>query len=72
MNSPSKKITAELNKLFEFYSPGELRQTITTVFFGYLNNVYIDNAPSDFKETSEAIHLVIRFLSQVEKHLIEK
>lgn len=72
MTSPNKTITAELIQLFERYPPSELRQHLTTVFFGYLNNVPTDIMPPDFKETSEGIHHIIRFLSQAEKHLIEK
>ena len=72
MNSLNKKIISELIQLFECYPPNELRQSITTVFFSYLNNVPTDIMPTDFKDTSEGIHSIIRFLSQAEKHLIKK
>ena len=72
MYSPDKKIITDLTQLFECYPPSELRQSVTTVFFSYLNNVPTDIMPPDFKDTSEGIHSIIRFLSQAEKHLIKK
>ncbi|MCC6372897.1 MAG: hypothetical protein IT236_17970 [Bacteroidia bacterium] len=61
----------ELDFLFASVPPNKLRENITLIFFTYLNNVATDAMPKNFKETSENIYSLIKFLEQAEKKFFD-
>ena len=61
------KINNELEALFDFVPPKQLRQSVTQVFFGYLFNMKKE-LPENFERISEDIYFLLTFLEQVENH----
>jgi hypothetical protein len=56
------KLSKDLEELFEFVSPDELRKSIQEIYFSY-----IDGTPDlhrDFKEISSNIYFLINFLEK--------
>ena len=61
------KIKNELEALFDFVPPKQLRQSVTQVFFGYLFNLKKE-LPENFERISEDIHFLLTFLEQADNH----
>jgi hypothetical protein len=59
------KIISELDDLFMFAPPNELRKSINTVFYSYL--IHADKLPHDYKKTSEDFYFLINFLERADE-----
>jgi hypothetical protein len=53
-------------------NPTELREHLTEAYFGYTAGINTDVVPPNFKEVSESVSFIIRFLSGVEKSQTEQ
>jgi hypothetical protein len=60
------QIINELDDLFTFAPPDELRRSINQVYFSYL--IHTDVLPQDYKKTTEDIYFLIDFLEKA--HII--
>lgn len=70
-NKTNKKALTELENLFEFCPPQELRKTLNRLFIVYVMNNH-NVLPVDFDEMSENVFLLNDFLESVEALNIEK
>jgi hypothetical protein len=48
-------------------NPTELREHLTEGYFGYTASIPTDAVPPNFKEVSESVNFIIRFLGGLEK-----
>jgi hypothetical protein len=62
MNKLSPQTIEELEMLFDLAQPAELRTTLTELFFDYVQGIETEMLPLNFKEHSENIRFLIRFL----------
>ena len=58
----------ELEDLFEYSSPAELRQSIQEVFFSYLINSK-QIFPTEFERIVEDFYFLIQFLEEAERNV---
>ena len=58
-----KKVN-EINSLFEFVSPHELRRSITDLLFGYLSHVEDPELPNQ-KQIFDHVYMLINFLDEI-------
>ena len=70
-NSNDKQIPKELDELFLFAPPNQLRQSITQVFFSFLTNSKTD-LPNNFEQVAEDIYFLLNFLEQADKNKEDK
>jgi hypothetical protein len=66
----NKQTIKELEDLFEYSSPAELRQSIQEVFFSYLINSK-QIFPLEFEKIVEDFYFLIRFLEEANGHMKE-
>jgi hypothetical protein len=71
MEKITPQIAEQLSNLLQS-NPTELREHLTEAYFGYVSGVSTDVVPINFKEVSESINFIIRFLNEVEKSQINK
>jgi hypothetical protein len=64
----NKKIINELDELFTFAPPDELRRSVNQVYFSYL--IHTEVLPQDYKKTMEDFYFLIDFLEKV--HVLYK
>jgi hypothetical protein len=65
MTYKSQKNLEELDLLLQFVPPQTLRKKIMEIWFHYLSHNEPHELPEDFKETSEDIYFLLRFLDTV-------
>lgn len=67
----NKNINKELEALFSFAPPVQLRQSITQIFFSFLIN-YETGLSNNFKQVVGDIQFLLNFLEKVDNKDIEK
>lgn len=64
MDSKDERLI-QLDNLFQFAPPTQLRRSITRVFFGFLIHG-TEELPGDFNRTAEDFYFLIDFLEEME------
>lgn len=60
--------TEELDLLFQFVPPEQLKSRITHIYFHYLTHAPPKDLPDDFQKISEDIYFLIQFLEKIKTH----
>lgn len=60
----NKKTTEELELLFAFAPPKELKRSLNQLFYAYIIRTEI--LPEDYKKTAEDIYFLMKFLERME------
>ena len=56
-------LLSQMNTLFDFVPPDELRKSLVSIFFKALDAT--EDYPEDFRKTAQDIHALIQFLDEV-------
>lgn len=68
MKYSNAQTVQQLEFLFSYSPPAELRQHLSAMFFHYLSGLATDAMPPDFKDSCDSMRLLLNFLESAEKH----
>ena len=57
----------ELNSLFSFTSPGQLKDILTELYLNYCMN--LEDLPADHKSMTEDVYILLQFLKKCEEQI---